>query len=182
MPVPERQVDGPSPGPPPPPPTGNDGSNKNLLIVIAIFSAVSASVLVIGLGYWGYSSWRANQLIAESITPLSSGPDLTGTWEGSTKYPSGNQATISAVLSASDPIRGSFTFTFEGQDCIVDVSETSRQYGTIYVDTRTTAGSLSECADSGEWQLTSAGNTLTGTLNWSSEPDIEGMSLSMHKN
>ncbi|MEU3474395.1 hypothetical protein [Rhodococcus sp. NPDC006774] len=160
----------------------NNGSNKNLLIIIAVFSAVSASVLMLALGAWVFNTWRTNQIINNSVAAVSSTPDLEGAWEGVTEYVDGTPSSIVAELHNSDPIEGSFTFLHDGSSCKVDVFETSRNFGTIYVDTRSTYQSDDDCATSGEWQLNSAGNTLTGTLTWSSIPELEGMTLSIHKN
>ncbi|OYD70953.1 hypothetical protein [Rhodococcus sp. OK302] len=156
--------------------------NRTLLVSIAIFSAITALV-VVGFGVnWVYSTWKSNQII-DTLVGLSdpnSTSDLEGSWSGIAIYTSGTEVTLDASISKSSPISGSFTFGGEVR-CVVSLSETSREYGTIYVDTKA-VGSSSDCAQSSEWAITLTGNTMTGKMNWSTTPTLEGMTLSIHKN
>lgn len=153
MPVPERQVDGPSPGPPPPPPLvtpppppppqGARQGKRSIVPVVATASVLLVAVLA-AVAWWLFDSKQANE------------PDLVGDWRGS-YFVEGATYDVSAVITESNPIRGEATY----EGCRVSWTEISRSGSVIRVDEQDIT-SNTEC--SGEVELTVSDGTIEGAF------------------
>lgn len=132
-------------------------SPRSILTVIALFAAISAACAAAGLAYWGYSTWKANQVVAQIFNP--SGPsNLRGTWTGNNK----GECDITLTVTSSTKLNGTINYC---NLCQESWTETSRSYSVIYVEEKVISG---KGCTSVEWKVTVEGNTLTGSKNWES--------------
>lgn len=137
---------------------------------------IIAACAVVGVGVWVLSWWQSRQAIEQVTSGLggSSANDLTGRWTRESDADDDREADL--IIDDDDPIEGTITVTFEesGVTCTATWTESTRDFGTIYVDAKVTSG---DCVDN-EWAVTVTGNTMTARQNWSaaggntSTPDL----------
>lgn len=155
-----------------PTPTPGDPSNRSILTVIVVLLAVIAACAVIGAGVWVYSWWKAQS----AIGALAGQPDFTGTWVRSANDSDDRDARL--IITNDNPIRGTIRVTFESDSktCEAKWTESTREFGSVYVDAVVTSG---DCFDN-EWKVSVAGNTLTAVQAWS-ESGESAPTLVLHR-
>ncbi|MFH5211403.1 hypothetical protein [Antrihabitans spumae] len=150
--------------------------------MITIFTGMIALGVVAALGWWGYSTWKSNQLIDDLSTALSTpeSAEISGSWSGEFAYISSDQtAGVHLNVDETSPMKG--TLEFLGTvNCKYEIRESASDYGTISFSSRLT-GSTGTCAEAGEWKISVQANIITGTLDWSSYDNLVGSTLSLHK-
>ncbi len=146
-----------------------------VLLVIAISAAVAALGTVVWLATWGYSAWQMSHIVSSIEDPV---PDLEGTWRG-TYSVSGKEWDVKLTITNSKPLSGQIDYI--GSGCTGGWNETSRKYGTIYVDEKDSDVGK-DCAGLSEWKLTVEGNTMRGTITFIDKPaETTGGKLAVHK-
>lgn len=140
-----------------PGPSTTASASKSLLTTIAVVAAVIALVITTGVAYWGYSTWRANQVVAKMFNP-SETSNLRGTWTGNNK----GECDITLTVTSSTRLNGTINYC---DLCKESWTETSRSYSIIYVEEKVLTG---KGCTGVEWKISVEGNTMTGTKNWES--------------